>query len=211
MKAIDTAGDFVSMRLWKRVLLCLIPVLFACSQSEPESGTGIEAEKAGDQTNLDAPFEVTARFEATLWGDMDTVALNAEFKESIRSDDEDDSCIQIQYRPGPKRWAGVYWQSRKDYGLRPDVEIKGAEKVSFWARGESGKEVVSFKAFGQPASTLLQKGKTVQLSQAWERYEVALSEDSPQKAKGVFGVNWSSTSSINPEGLVLYLDDIRYE
>ena len=55
--------------------------------------------------------------------------------------------IRISYRAkGPKGWAGIYWQyPENNWGDKgPGLDLSGATKVTFWARGKNGGEWVKF-------------------------------------------------------------------
>ena len=60
------------------------------------------------------------------------------------------------YTFGKKKWGGVYWQNKPDnWGHRPgnDYSGEGFTKITFWARGEKGNEVVEFKVRQQNSYT----------------------------------------------------------
>lgn len=110
-------------------------------------------------------------------------------------------------------WCGVAWQSPAgDWGDRGGGhDLSGASKVTFWARGESGGEVVSFKfgilgkekRFHDTASGALEN---VALSKDWQRYEIAASGDLT-RIKTAF--SWSTASNGQP--VVFYVDEVRWE
>lgn len=126
------------------------------------------------------------------------------------------TCIRISYQPGPKGWAGVYWQYPDgNWGAKPGRKIKGATKVSFWARGAKGGELVEFKAGG-----INVEGKKyhdsferilgpVRLTEEWLRFEIPLTGADTSSVLGAFA--WSANRDGNPSGLVFFIDDIRYE
>ena len=52
-------------------------------------------------------------------------------------------CTKITYNIGPKGWAGVYYQyPQGNWGDMPGYNIQGAKKLTFWAMGLDGDEVV---------------------------------------------------------------------
>src|SRR5947199_339925 len=78
-------------------------------------------------------------------------------------------------------WAGIVWQHPAgDWGDRAGGwDLRGAKKLTFWARGEGGGEVVNFEL------GLLGKGKKyqdsasaklagVKLTREWKQYEITL-------------------------------------
>lgn len=125
-------------------------------------------------------------------------------------------CIQVVYKPGKNGWAGVYWQNKPDnWGKKPGENLKtaGYQKLTFWARGEKGTEVVEFKAGGIEGKTHKDSfeastGK-ITLGAEWQQYIMDLKDKDLSMVIGGFA--WVATESTNPEGLTFYLDDILYE
>jgi hypothetical protein len=126
------------------------------------------------------------------------------------------TCVRVSYQKGPPGWAGVYWQSPDgNWGDKPGRRIDGATKVSFWARGENGGELVAFKAGG-----IHTEGKkyqdsfertlgTVKLSAEWQQFVIPLAGADTSSVLGAFA--WSASSDGNPSPLVFFIDDISYE
>src|SRR5882762_4772799 len=76
----------------------------------------------------------------------DPIDLSDQWTDNCHSDA---TCIRIVYHPASKKWAGVYWQySDGNWGDEPGYAIVGAKKMVFWARGDRGGELVSFKVGG---------------------------------------------------------------
>lgn len=129
-----------------------------------------------------------------------------------------ESCIRIEYKNNSgTRWAGIAWQNpANNWGTVSDAgyNLERAGKLVFWARGEKGDEVISeFKVGGilsgpYPDSDSVSIGP-VELSEQWQKYEIDL------KGKDlsfiVSGFAWSTSIDLNtPEGIVFYLDEIKY-
>ena len=59
------------------------------------------------------------------------------------------SCIKIEYsnkRSNNAGWAGIYWQQpANNWGHIPNAgfDLQGATKLTFWARGDKGEEVIT--------------------------------------------------------------------
>ncbi len=123
------------------------------------------------------------------------------------------SCIKVEFTD-PKNWGGVVWQSpANDWGDAPGgLDFTGAKKLTFWARGEKGGEVVNFsfgligknKAFPDSASNQLDK---VRLTDEWSQYTIYLKGQDLSRLKTPFV--W--TLATNGAPITFYLDDIRYE
>jgi hypothetical protein len=123
------------------------------------------------------------------------------------------SCIKITY-DDTGNWAGIVWQNPpNDWGDEPGGwDITGAKKLSFWARGEAGGELVEFKLgiLGRnkdfPDSGKASLGR-VKLSSTWQKYEIPLEGKDLTCIKT--GFVWSLAGRKEP--ITFYLDDIRYE
>ncbi len=123
------------------------------------------------------------------------------------------TCLKAVYS-APAGWGGVVWQSpANDWGDKPGGwNLSGAKKLTFWARGAKGSEVVSFQ-FG-----LLGKDKTYPDTGTGKLDKVALTKDWKQYTMDLHGKDLSRIKTgfawvINGSGrpVVFYLDDIRYQ
>jgi hypothetical protein len=101
-------------------------------------------------------------------------------------------CIRMNYQdtsPPGINWAGVYWLfPDKNWGEHQGLDISGAERLNFWAKGEKGGEKVEFKMGGvnlyaEPDTSkknydscdLLSTGVRT-LSTKWEEFFIDLSK-----------------------------------
>ena len=122
------------------------------------------------------------------------------------------TCLRIDYS-ATDGWAGVVWQSPEgDWGDKAGGwNLTGAKRLTFWARGEVGGEVVSFE-FG-----LLGKDKKfsdsgrhklpdVSLTREWKQYSLDLAGRDLSRIKTGFA--WTLAATGKP--VTLYLDDIEY-
>ncbi len=124
------------------------------------------------------------------------------------------TCLQVTYS-APDQWAGVVWQSpANNWGNLPGgYDLSKAKKLSFFARGESGNEVVQFsfgiigkdKKYPDSSSGKLDKLK---LSKDWQKYTIDLSGKDLTRIQTGFVF---SLAGQNQQKTVFYLDDIRYE
>jgi len=128
------------------------------------------------------------------------------------------SCIKVTYMAqGSKyaNWAGVIWQNPpNNWGeLDGGLNLTGARKVTFWARGERGGEVIDAFKFGGIVGAYPDSDSTcisrVVLRSEWTRYEIDLTQCDLSYISGLFCFVFSRFS--NPEGCTIYLDDIRLE
>lgn len=164
--------------------------------------------------------DVTTKFIASGWmGDGEYGTKYITFIEAWdKNPRSDPTCIKIVYTPGPRRWAGIYWQNKPDNwgdATGENFEAIGYRKLTFWARGEVGGEIVEFKAGGIRApskeyidSFEVSTGKVV-LEKNWKQFEINLKEKNLSSVIG--GFCWVASRSANPNGLTFYIDDVRYE
>lgn len=129
-----------------------------------------------------------------------------------------ETCIQIQYSARGKNgagWAGIYWQRfPNNWGrMSEGYNLTGYKKLKFWVRGENGSEVIKeFKVGGiegeYPDSASVIIGP-IELSKEWKEHEINLEGKDLTRIMG--GFCWIATAKDNPNGFVIYFDDIRFE
>jgi hypothetical protein len=147
-------------------------------------------------------------------GDISDIKMDENYKlDPARPD-----VMQIAYTPaGSGQWAGVYWWDPpgsffgdQDGGFN----LSCAKKLTFWARGEKGGEKAEFKVGGlegtysdslQPA---LSSGP-ITLTDQWVEYSIDLTGKDLSHILG--GFVWVTNKPSNPNGAVIYMDDIRFE
>lgn len=131
------------------------------------------------------------------------------------------SCIKVIYdidcsKKG-RNWAGIYWLNPADnWGDRKGAyNLNGAQKLSFWARGEKGGErIEEFKIGGvgrgmeYPDSDSAFIGPVI-LTSEWKEYTIDLRGKDLSSISGGFA--WVSNTDANPEACVFYLDEIEYK
>lgn len=169
---------------------------------------------------LTAPLTVDKFYTVSGWmGDGERgrryVAVVPTTGKHARPDDTDSFYTKVSYQAGSTGWAGVYWQAPPDnWGDVPGNRITGASRITFWAAGEMGGEIVEFKAGGIDAgkrhmdSFQVGLGNVV-LTGDWKKYEISLLGQDLSSVIGAFA--WVATRDANPNGLTFYLDAIRYE
>jgi hypothetical protein len=143
-------------------------------------------------------------------GDAKAIKMNPAWKEQPHGGQ---TCLRCDFE-AEKGWGGVVWQNPAgDWGdRRGGHDLTGAKKLSFWARGEQGGEVVSFE-FGTLAKpkkffdTGRGKLEKVALTKEWKRYEIDASTQDLTRIKT--GFVWTLASPGRP--VTFYLDDIRWE
>jgi hypothetical protein len=142
--------------------------------------------------------------------------------ELMESDEESPhsppGAIRIRYKIGPTGWAGIYWQNKPDnWGKYPGEDLRSQryKKITFWARGARGHELVEFKAGGINApgkkfrdSFEVSAGR-ISLTREWKKYKISLEGANLKSVIG--GFCWVANDASNPKGLTFWLDDIQYE
>ncbi len=126
------------------------------------------------------------------------------------------TCLRITYLArGPKGWAAIYWQqAANNWGdKKGGYDLRGASKISFYARGERGGEKISeFKMGGItgkfPDSDVAWIGP-VKLSKQWKEYSIPLAGKDLRYVNG--GFCFTVLKLDNPDGCTFYLGEIRYE
>ncbi len=130
------------------------------------------------------------------------------------------TCTKVKYTFGPLGWAGICWQNKADnWGKSSgnDYAAKKIRKVTLWARGETGEEMLEFKTGNDnPDAKLPYKdtfsGTTgkVTLSKEWKQYSIDLENKDLSCVIG--GFCWVASSDFNKKAsITFYLDDIAFE
>lgn len=123
------------------------------------------------------------------------------------------NCMKLQFR-SPNNFGGIIWQApANDWGDKPGgLNLTGATKLTFWARGETGNEKVDFvmgvikadKKFHDSANAEL---KGIVLTKEWQQYTIDLEGKDLSRIKTGFG--WVVGGQGRP--VTFYVDEIRYE
>lgn len=127
------------------------------------------------------------------------------------------TCIRIEYSAKSSQgagWAGIYWQNPpNNWGtVKGGYNLTGAKKLTFWAKGEKGGEVAEFKMggiTGEYADSASASAGMIELTKKWKMYTTDLVDKDLSYISG--GFCWVTSYYDNPNGCVIYLDDIKYE
>lgn len=151
--------------------------------------------------------KVTPFFPSGFMGDSNDIRLNTNFRDDCYSGD---SCIEISYEPmGYKHWAGIYWQYPEDnWGENPGHDLSGATELTFYAKGKSGYEKAEFKVGGLGKIDATRGTGVVTLTKEWKQYRILLKGMDLTNLVG--GFVWGTNTSDNPQGSVIYIDDIVF-
>jgi hypothetical protein len=148
-------------------------------------------------------------------GDYGDIKLNDQCMDNPQS-----GTTSLQFNYSGKKsqnqgWAGVYWQNpANNWGSKKGgFDLTGMTKLTFWARGAKGGEVLQKFVVGgikgtYPDSASIEMGP-VELTDTWKEYSINLVGKDLSYINGGFG--WVTTADLNPEGAVFYLDNIKFQ
>jgi len=148
-------------------------------------------------------------------GDFRDLRLDFKWKDHPYEGEE---CLRFDYTAEGSRFAnmiGVMWQNPANNAGELDggIDLSGATKLTFWARGQDGGEYVGSFSFGGTLGAYPDTDTTslqdVYLSTNWARYEIDLTGLDLSYISSFFG--WATARYRNPGGMVFFLDEIRIE
>ncbi len=182
--------------------------------SHPDAGASAAAPASPPKTLVlyaEAPLQ-DEPFAPSGWlGDFeDAVELDAECADKPHAGK---TCLQVTYDGlGDCEWAGLYWLHPKgNWAQAPGRDLTNAAELTFWARGDEGGEVVTFKmggVRGPHADTAEAATPKLTLTSEWNLFTIDLTGADLSNVVGGFA--FVVTKRDNPEGCTFYLDDVAY-
>lgn len=174
---------------------------------------------------VDAPFDVAPLWYPTGWmGDHGAIKV-AEETVNVRSNDPDAKCTKWTYQvvttdtAVDMGWSAVVWQyPSENWGGKPGRRVTGATKVTFWARGGVGGEIVDFKTGSESFNVEPEPGMwkdtygaatNAALTTEWAKYEIPL--DGANTSMVISGFLWATTMGLDGAAVTFYLDELRFE
>jgi hypothetical protein len=147
-------------------------------------------------------------------GDYGAVKIDQGCKDSPYSGT---TCIKITYTGEPTQgagWVGAYWQNpENNWGSKDGgFNLSNAKKLTFWAKGTKGGERLEFKIggiTGDYADSDMTGIGPIELTPEWKQYTIDLAGLDLSYISG--GFVFAASKMDNPDGFVIYLDDIIYE
>jgi hypothetical protein len=148
-------------------------------------------------------------------GDFGDIKVNDRWMENAYSGT---TSIRIEYLPRRSQgagWMGIYWQNpANNWGSKKaGFDLTGAKKLSFWVRGEKGGEIISEFKMGGITGEFSDSDSAgigpAMLTKDWKQYNIDLTGKDLSHIIGGFCL--SANAEDNPDGFVVYLDDIKYE
>lgn len=160
------------------------------------------------------PFDVQSAFFESSWqGDFSQITIPMDLVEDAcmtRPPGAVGRCSKWRYTPSAAvapTWAAVAWVNRADanYTHDPVCLATGATRISFWARGVKGGEIVSFG--GGSALEV-----PITLSDEWREYEVPLEGVTYTTPDGVQpnGFSWKVDPGEPAEIVEFFIDSIQF-
>ncbi len=147
-------------------------------------------------------------------GDYGDVRLNDQSMDNPHSGTTSLQFIYTAKKAQGQGWTGVYWQNpANNWGSKKGgYDLTGMTKLTFWARGAKGGEVIQKVMIGgikgtYPDSTVVEYGP-LELTEAWKEYTVNLAGKDLSYISGGFG--WVTNADLNPDGATFYFDDIKF-
>ena len=148
-------------------------------------------------------------------GDYGDIKMNDQSADNPHSGTTSIQFVYSGKRTQNNGWAGVYWQNpANNWGNKKGgFDLSGMNKLTFWARGAKGGEVLQKVMVGgikgtYPDSSVVEMGP-IELTDTWKEYTVNLSDKDLSYINGGFG--WTTTADLNPDGATFYIDDIKFE
>ena len=145
------------------------------------------------------------------------------------------NCIQCKFKAKKSNWGGWFFlngampaqakSAQLNWGKIPGAgyNLKGATRLTFWARGEVGGEKVRFFTLGigrnpctgmpsapHPDSARQVSSSYVTLSKDWKQYDLKLQDLNLTNV--LLGFAWQTKSTVNQhKDITFYLDDIAFD
>jgi len=200
-------------------LLCAVNV-----QAQEIMGSDTEEELVGKAADFkdgifyvytDRGARVNHYIPSGWMGDYGDIKMDENYKEKPHSGT---TCIRFDYSAKGKQganWAGIFWQNPpNNWGEKKGgFDVRGAKKLTFWARGEKGTERIMEFKMGGISGTYPDSDSTgigpIDLTAEWQKYEIDLAYADLSYING--GFCWATNADSNPDGATFYLDDIQYE
>lgn len=150
-------------------------------------------------------------------GDNKDIKLNDQSMDNPHSGTTGIQFVYSAKKTQGNGWAGVYWQNpAQNWGTKKGgYDLTGMTKLTFWARGAKGGEVVKFKVGGigkdgKPyPDTIEVESDPIELTDSWKQYTINLAGKDLSYVSG--GFCWVANADTNPDGATFYLDDIKFE
>ena len=200
-------------------ILCLSMICVGCS-SKPAPEESEQTEKNSDFQPFVVYHDKGTRENHFVPSGFMPNGKCLEFDDTWQQDCyEGKTCVKVVYdlecSREDQQWAGIFWLNpANNWGVKKGgFNLEGAEKLTFWARGENGGErIEEFNIGGitgnYPDSDSAMIGPVI-LTDEWRQYSIDLRGRDLTYISG--GFSWTTNVKVNSESCVFYLDKIQYE
>lgn len=194
------------------ILAALVTVFLSPTQPTTDKPSSSEASSNPPSNENYTPRPLSADFFPSGWmgdGEHGDKHLTAEpTSTTIEGTSKDSICFS--YTRGSMGWAGVYWQHpENNWGSAPGIDLRGAEKITFFARGQNGGEIVEFISGGIKGNNYSDTYRTstgqLPLSSQWVEYSLDIQGYDLSSVMGAFA--WSAPG-IRSEPLEFCVADV---
>jgi hypothetical protein len=200
------------------------PVLEPKLNSQPVAQTKREPQQVVKSDGGFQPFALDSKYFPSGWmgfvtGVKGTGTLTVE-RQVVKLEGKDTIQTRIEYKQGPEKgWAGIYWQHPdNNWGDEPGFDLTGAKRISFYARGERGGEIVEFISGGINSGKKykdMYKESTglVPLTKEFTKYAIDLSRFKNKELSNVIGAfAWVASGGFDEDRrVVVYIADLKVE
>jgi hypothetical protein len=141
-------------------------------------------------------------------GDYGDIKIN---DQSADTPHEGKTCLQFSYtakKTQNQGWAGVYWQNpANNWGTKKGgFDLSGMTKLTFWARGQKGGEILQKVKTGGIKGTYPDTAEVefgpLELTDSWQQFTVNLVDKDLSYISGGFA--WVLTVDQNPDGATFF-------
>lgn len=186
--------------------MVMLMIMVVCAQAQEVKSFGVYA----DANTADNHY-----IPSGWMGDYGDITMDDKYADNPQSGT---TCIKFVYTAKKKQnqgWAGIYWQNpANNWGSKKGgFDLTGLNKLTFWAKGEKGGEVIDKFTVGgikgtYPDTTEVSLGPVV-LTSTWQKYTVNLVGRDLSYVNGA--LSWVANADTNPEGATFYIDGIAFE
>lgn len=175
----------------------------------------------GCETTSTEAYNITDHYISCGWmgcgaNDPEMIVMDEKHGQNPHSGKD---CIKVDFKSCVKEGTGIYWVNSRgegdcNWGAAPGMDFStgGYSKLTFWAKGTTGKERIKFGIGGITSKTKLYKDSLslfefVTLTKKWKKYTIRIGEEKLHSVIG--GFYWYSVNKENENGGIFYLDDIQ--
>ncbi len=159
------------------------------------------------------PAQIDEFFLPAGWaGKKDSIQLDKEWTSEFYSTPSSIKVIFTPCSPEKKDFAGILWVDVLFPKYSQGVNMEEVDKLTFWARGDSGGEKVEFRVGGTQSEYPQPSLSTgvIPLKETWQEYSIDF-QDEPHLNQVFAGFSFITNGELNPDGCTFYLDDITYK